>query len=452
MGVDEEKVKVIIDIINAYNGKVEKQVLNLINLIEPFKKTKEEEQKKLPYALNLLDEIGVNENGHSRIFAKILLYTEDNISYPILERFISKFFSDQEINTYKFKNVEIQNERHRIDILITMDKFAVIIENKINGAGDQDNQINRYIEKIESTGGVSFENIYVLYLTNSGWEPEENSFSKENRSKLGKRYKSINYKDDIYLFLKEEVKTFLQENNNISKKYLIETVIVQYIDYLEGQFFKREGEEKMNKALKNVIEKEFKFNEIQDNLAKLKEVEEYLDTLKDVNILLEEKKGDLIEAIGKTPTNIETIFSKYNIELKSLEYLNVDGRAGYEIEFNNSKYGISAFFGLYYDIDDHDISFKEVGPEIAFFLDSSPDFADEIDEDDKLRQSSKKLIDKGFEFNIKKELTSNRWRLIAYRKDISKFDSISSKKLEKFLDEILKLLLTDKYILSLIKG
>ena len=123
-------------------------------------------------------------------------------------------------------NAEVYKERKRIDIHITNGNRHIIIENKI-WAGDQDRQIERYIDKIakgqsrdssdtksgelESSEDVAqqelsqaYENIAVLYLT-----PDER---KPSKSSLGKweiqgdslvngdkkvRFKAISYKNEI---------------------------------------------------------------------------------------------------------------------------------------------------------------------------------------------------------------------------------------------------------------
>ena len=36
-----------------------------------------EEKRKLPYNINIIDELHINENAHSRILCKLLLYGQD---------------------------------------------------------------------------------------------------------------------------------------------------------------------------------------------------------------------------------------------------------------------------------------------------------------------------------------------------------------------------------------
>lgn len=67
-------------------------------------------------------------------------------------------------------NAEVHKEKKRIDMYITNGTKHIIVENKIN-AGDQNEQIARYIEAIakvdssdEGESSVEYENIAVVYL------------------------------------------------------------------------------------------------------------------------------------------------------------------------------------------------------------------------------------------------------------------------------------------------
>ena len=71
--------------------------------------------------------------------------------------------------------------RGSIDVLVEDrgdedNKYAIIIENKANEAGDQDKQIKRYIMR-EIREGFAEEHIFVLYLPREeGGEPAEQSW------------------------------------------------------------------------------------------------------------------------------------------------------------------------------------------------------------------------------------------------------------------------------------
>ena len=92
------------------------------------------------YNANIIEELHANENAHSRVLRMFLQYDDGNNQYPILKRFmdipkIRDIISDLEFDTPRFTN-----EQERIDLLIEewTANFAIIVENKICGASDQD--------------------------------------------------------------------------------------------------------------------------------------------------------------------------------------------------------------------------------------------------------------------------------------------------------------------------
>ena len=60
---------------------------DLIKLINEFNKKYSRLKQGLPYHLNVIDELHVNENANSRILASLLLY-KTNGDYPLLKSFI----------------------------------------------------------------------------------------------------------------------------------------------------------------------------------------------------------------------------------------------------------------------------------------------------------------------------------------------------------------------------
>ena len=83
-------------------------------------------------------------------------------------------------------SVTVERESDYIDILITNDKQAVVIENKI-WARDQPKQLQRYHRTLKDKG---YSDIHLLYLTLHGHVPSEDSAGTLD-------YKPISYKDDL---------------------------------------------------------------------------------------------------------------------------------------------------------------------------------------------------------------------------------------------------------------
>ena len=230
------------------------EIINFTTKLKDFQNTYEREEKLLPYHFNVIDELHANENAHSRILQKILLYKHKN-EYPFLHSFLDTFLTDVK----NIKEPLITQNQEYIDLLIEDRKsdFACIIENKIHWATDQSEQIARYIKTVINHGK---KNIFVIYLTSDGnKQVSDDSFTDEAKKILGYKdensagqFLSLNYREHVLPWLKEEVL-----NNCAYKDQKMITGIVQYIDHLEGIFNIREDKKKMNEALIDNIRKNF---------------------------------------------------------------------------------------------------------------------------------------------------------------------------------------------------
>jgi hypothetical protein len=119
------------------------------------------------------------------------------------------------------------------------------MENKSNGACDQDQQLSRYIETAISER-FAIEQIFVLYLPPlAGKDPEGQSWGGREKA-FEDRYVKLSWRDDILVWMKEKVLP------NVRKKDVpLSSALEQYIDYWEGEFELRgvESEEKMKMKL-----------------------------------------------------------------------------------------------------------------------------------------------------------------------------------------------------------
>lgn len=200
------------------------------------------------YNANIITELHANENAHSRILRMFLQYDDGKKEYPILRKFleipkVKKIFGNK-----GFKNPVFSNEQERIDVLIEEPRsFAIIIENKIKGASDQERQLERYIERVEGhSHSISPDNIYAVYLTDNGEKSvDECSLTENAKKKLEYindsdtgRFIPLNYRYDILPWLEKEVLP-----NCIEKEELLISALKQYIDYLKCMFGIIENEE-----------------------------------------------------------------------------------------------------------------------------------------------------------------------------------------------------------------
>ena len=226
------------------------------HLLNLAKEISEIINKSRVYNANIITELHANENAHSRILRMFLQYDDGKKEYPILRKFleipkVKKIFGNK-----GFKNPVFSNEQERIDVLIEEPpSFAIIVENKIKGATDQERQLERYIESVNAHD-VPYDNIYAIYLTDSGdKEVSKHSFTDGAKVCLGYkdendmgRFVPMNYRYDILPWLEKEVLP-----NCIEKEELLISALKQYIDYLKNMFYIMEDE-----VQKSLIEEKLK--------------------------------------------------------------------------------------------------------------------------------------------------------------------------------------------------
>lgn len=205
------------------------------NIIDVCIEITQKYKQKLPYHLNIIEELHSNENSHSRILAKLFQYQNQG-KFVIFESFIEFIVAhnrDKKFGEIKVNAPIISQEEERIDIWIRDDDYAIIFENKIYDADDKVKQIERYIT---NTLYQSYrkENIYVIYMPPFTREPSEQSwgFYKED---FADRFAIVSFNEDIIEWLKESVLP-----NITLKEVYLRSAIEQYIDYLEGYSGRRE--------------------------------------------------------------------------------------------------------------------------------------------------------------------------------------------------------------------
>lgn len=226
---------------------------DIFEFIKNFTAKKKKNASLLQYNLNLIDELHANENAHTRILLKLLDY-ESNQKKVILEEFLN-LLNEKLVNQKIpiLDDYRITGQFEFIDGYIWSDskKVAIIIENKINWACDQDEQIQRYIETAKQYG-IDEKNIFVVYLTDTGSKKAADySFTDYAKKMLDwqdpenqGRYIESNYLNDILPFLYE-----IFDKLSFSKENVLKSAIFQYIDYLEGRFGMRKNEKEYNIAM-----------------------------------------------------------------------------------------------------------------------------------------------------------------------------------------------------------
>lgn len=311
------------------------------------------------YNANIITELHANENAHSRILRMFLQYDDGKKEYPILRKFleipkVKKIFGNK-----GFKNPVFSNEQERIDVLIKEPgSFAVIIENKIKGAPDQERQLERYIERVEEHH-ISSDNIYAVYLTDNGEKSvDECSLTKNAKKKLEYindsdtgRFIPLNYRHDILPWLEKEVLP-----NCAYKEELLISALKQYIDYLKCMFGIIENEEQKILIMEK-LKMELGFDGKEDVYKCLKAIDE-LECLKSKMIYL---KDELIrtweDELIKKPFEeyLKHKGSEYRLNI-SFESFNRFDIAVYSEKWEKYYFMVQKYGGIYYGLYNKDKS------------------------------------------------------------------------------------------------
>ena len=310
MSLEIDTYKYCEEILSEYNHTKFKEIGQFFVLLDEFSQKHNELEKKLPYHINVIKELHVNENANSRILSALLQYNESG-DFVLLKSFVDYFLAGKDI---EISNPYITTENLRIDLLVREEgKYAIIFENKIYNAALQKNQIARYIQKMRNEG-YNDKQIYVVFLpstdmyeTNAcSWtEPKVECESCDGtrckqmpdlNEEFRDRYCVVTFREGIIDWLKESVIP-----NCRQKEVLMYTAAVQYLDYLECHFEISTIYKNMNMELEQFLKEKLQLNNLKNEEqlvvidAKMNEIQQLInqmDAMK-VNVrnrIFEEKK------------------------------------------------------------------------------------------------------------------------------------------------------------------
>lgn len=323
---------------------------SLFEFLDSFNENYIKGKSILPFHINIIDELHADENAHSRLLLKFLSYMNDG-KYPFTYSFLENNLRNFPID--KIKNPIFEYNKENIDGLIYEEgEYAVIIENKIHNAVDQDKQIERYVKTVLNKRFAK-DDIYVVYLTRDGQKTIEDysltAYAKEilNYGKEESRFLELNYKFDILPWLKD----YVLPNCTIKQDWLI-SALKQYIDHLEGLFDFREINKKVNMEIKQYLSEKLKLNDSPEQNHKIvnKKLSE-LNRLRDKIVDLEKETEDL--CWRNWLQRLKNDFPKYELidwQDKRLP------KVGVILEKKGIKYGILIEKGgnnIYYGIGRH---------------------------------------------------------------------------------------------------
>ncbi|MBO4507060.1 MAG: hypothetical protein J5747_00310 [Spirochaetaceae bacterium] len=269
--------------------------MNKPNAEEFFSKMEEIislKSEKKEYDINIIDELHADENAHTRILMKLLQFSRRG-KYFILDKFIELLNEklDESFKIKAFSEPNFKNQWAQIDgyIYSVQDNTAIIIENKIQWAIDQNKQIERYIKSSNEYGKISKERIYVIYLTDNGVKKASDiSLTSKAKEMLcisensSGRYIELNYQEHL-LPLFKEILSYL----DFTKEIYLKSAIIQYVDYLDGRFGLRKREKKFFESINQDLLNMFKINPA--NLVSLKDkADRYFEIINYENALKEQ--------------------------------------------------------------------------------------------------------------------------------------------------------------------
>ena len=201
---------------------------------------------KRPFHLNVIEAAchgRFKETGHSLVLADMLRHPA--IQHSFLESFLNL--------EHDYLNVTAETDR--VDVALKGEDIFIIIENKVNSAEEQRNQVYRYVHEIAiDKYGYSLSQIYVIYLNPTNHNPpSEYSVCDENNEnnvfeELGEEHYTVqSYKYDITDWLR---------CLSVTNEPHIDSALDQYIDFLENKFHTTSLDKDMNNEIKELLLKE----------------------------------------------------------------------------------------------------------------------------------------------------------------------------------------------------
>ena len=213
-----------------------KEMINMTSLDKLFDTVKNSNcitfhAKKLPFSISqiMYDTISTKEIMHSKIIAELL---EPTGKHNCKDIFLTEFMrligicpEEENFDKIVIKPESSTKEYRRIDILITWDDKAVIIENKMNDAVAQPNQLRDYLRDTEDKGK---EVIKIVYLPLYEWKKSKEVLSTDV---------SYCYISDLIRWLKNCIEKGGVEIQRIATQYieLLEYINIVNLNYMKAK-------------------------------------------------------------------------------------------------------------------------------------------------------------------------------------------------------------------------
>ena len=218
-------------IINRAKTNVLDDALSFCNELD---KIREEVRENQPFLFNALLEASPNEEGVSRILRGFLSYRADG-DYVALRSFVRLFLNEKLASLIKrpvLQEEEYVTDLKRIDILVyEKGKYAIVFENKIWDAPEQEGQLTNYIRGLkEQKYRLRDDQVYIIYLpSDEGHGPTDRSWDRNMQELYKDRYRKVSFKEGIIRWLDSEEMKSIGDPNFSQSRFL-------FTDYLKRVF------------------------------------------------------------------------------------------------------------------------------------------------------------------------------------------------------------------------
>ncbi|WP_432633812.1 PD-(D/E)XK nuclease family protein [Brachyspira sp.] len=319
----------VIDNLYSSMNNYNKEVINLISNFEEenikrYKEILDKQGNKLKFNIfDIITDKWKRENLHSEILKFLFENCED---------FFNDFLDLIEIkNKEEYSNAEITNEEAKIDILIKSENKAIIVENKINWAHDQNEQLARYYKEVKDEYKKVVEKI--VYISPSkDKKPDSQTFGKDEKIKkeIENIYKKIigfdGNENDLVSCLeksRDKLKEDLEKTkNNLDSENIHKLFFINH--YIE--ILKRTGAGDMSEVELNF------FKEVMEKYKTDK------DIFKKINYIGEMYKNLSIARINNL---VERFEGNYNNQCFWREFYSEKRGIKYEIDIYTEDYQYS---------------------------------------------------------------------------------------------------------------
>lgn len=292
---------------------------DIAELIGSVVKIEEKWKGKNSKSINLIQSMAwdsnTREEAHSRILADLLKI--NFIKESFMNELLKDFGGFDNCDSY-----EVKPEDGKIDVRLysKTEKKIIIIENKINAATEQPNQIARYVMDVANRQkGVEFKDIFVVYLNPDTHSlPSVQSLTLNGKNMFNsvsrEQFKVLSYKDDITCWLKE-----IKNRKEAQEEPLLLSALEQYIYYLEVKFKNTDMDREIKSAIDTILHLDN-----MDAKGKFDVVKSIVDNQRpDFNKSLSEYKSELaIETVDQWKEDMQLAHS--NIMLNTDEDHKID--------------------------------------------------------------------------------------------------------------------------------